>query len=328
MSSHFDLVDFRLFKNIAEANSVTAGAERSNLSTSAASLRIRHLEESLGGRLFHRTSQGSVLTAAGEACLHRIRNILLEFENLQADLRRNSEEGANRLVVSTSNAGVKEPLPGVMREFTRCYPQIQIMLHVRISNEIGPAVCEGMADIGIGGLGRISGIDVLPYLSDRLVLAVAPTHPLAGERSLRFADALEHDIISVPELSQTQMFMRRIAQSSRKPMRSSVTVSSHDGLFQMIEAGIGIGVTSERAALERAATGRIKLVKLKDKSARSDINIYITGLRKLPEHGRRFVEMLQQAGNGRRLQRSRNRRDCSARPEGGRPGSTHAGPRD
>lgn len=321
MSSHFDLVDFRLFKNIAEANSFTAGAERSNLSTSAASLRIRHLEESLGGKLFHRTSQGAMLTAAGEACLNRIHSILREFENLQRDIRRNSEEGANLLVISTSIAGVREPLPSVMRGFTKCYPEVRITLDMRISNEIGPAVAEGMADIGIGGLGRINGIEVLPYLSDRLVLAVAPNHPLAGEKSLRFAEALEHEIISLPELAQTQMFMRRIAQNSRKPMRSSVTVSSHEGLFQMIEAGIGIGVTSERAALARAATGRIKLVKLKDKSALSDINIYVAGLRKLPDNARRFVEMLQQAGDGRALSPPRNRQDGLARPKDGCPGS-------
>jgi DNA-binding transcriptional LysR family regulator len=309
LSSHFDLVDFRLFKNIAEANSFTVGAERSNLSTSAASLRIRHLEESLGGKLFHRTSQGSVLTAAGESCLHRIRSILREFENLQSDLRHNFGDGANRLVMFTSNAGVKEPLPSVMRDFTKCYPEVRITLDMRISNEIGPAVAEGMADIGIGGLGRINGIEVLPYLSDRLVLAVAPSHPLAGQKSLRFADALEHEIISLPEFTQTQIFMRRIAQNSRKPMRSSVSVSSHEGLLQMIEAGIGICVTSERAALARAATGRIKLVKLKDKSACVDINIYVAGLRKLPEHVCRFVEMLQQAGDGSR-------------------GSTHSGARE
>ena len=309
MSSHFDLVDFRLFKNIAEANSFTAGAERSNLSTSAASLRIRHLEESLGGKLFHRTSHGAMLTGAGEACLNRVRSILREFENLQADIRRNSEEGANRLVICTSNAGIREPLPSVMRGFINCYPEVRITLDMRISNEIGPLVAEGTADIGIGGLGRISGIEVLPYLSDRLVLAVAPNHPLAREKSLRFAGALEHEIISLPEVAHSQMFMRRIAQNSRKPMRSSVTVRSHEGLFQMIEAGIGIGVTSERVALARAAAGSIKLVKLKDKSALSDINIYVAGLRKLPDKARRFVEMLQQAGDGRRLQPSRNRQD-------------------
>jgi DNA-binding transcriptional LysR family regulator len=297
LSSHFDLVDFRLFANIAEANSFTAGAENSNLSTSAASLRIRHLEESLGGKLFHRTSQGSTLTPAGEACLVRIRSILQEFENLKADLKRYSDDDADRLTVAASNAGVNEPLPSVMRAFTKRYPNVRVTLHVRLSNEIMAAVADGQADVGIGASGRSNGIETLPYLSDRLVLVMAPDHLLAGEGALRFAEALEHEIIGLPEEAQTQKFMRRIAQNSRKPMRSSVSVSSQEGLFQMVEAGIGIGVFSERAALARAANGGIRLVPLKDKSAASDISISVAGLRNLSDHAQCFVAMLQEAAS-------------------------------
>jgi DNA-binding transcriptional LysR family regulator len=44
MKMHFDLVDLRLFVNVAEANSITGGAERSCISLPAASGRIKHLE--------------------------------------------------------------------------------------------------------------------------------------------------------------------------------------------------------------------------------------------------------------------------------------------
>jgi DNA-binding transcriptional LysR family regulator len=297
LSSHFDLVDFRLFANIAEANSFTAGAERSNLSTSAASLRIRHLEESLGGQLFNRTSHGSTLTPAGEACLVRIRAILQEFEALKADLRRYSEDDAERLTIAASNAGVNEPLPSVMRAFTRSNPAVRIALHVRFSNEILGAVADGLADIGIGASGRSTGTETLPYLADRLVLVMAPGHPLAVAKALRFADALDYEIIGLPEEAQTQKFMRSIAQNSRKPMRNSVIVSSQEGLFQMVEAGLGIGVISERAAQARAASGSIALVALKDKSAASDVSISVASLRSLSDHARRFVEMLQSAAD-------------------------------
>ena len=41
----FDIVDLKLFTHIAEANSLTRGAERAHLSVPAASTRIKHLEE-------------------------------------------------------------------------------------------------------------------------------------------------------------------------------------------------------------------------------------------------------------------------------------------
>ena len=58
MAAHFDLPDIKLFVNIAEANSLTRGAERSHMSLPAASIRIKNLEEGLGVKLLYRTSQG------------------------------------------------------------------------------------------------------------------------------------------------------------------------------------------------------------------------------------------------------------------------------
>ena len=65
MSLHFDLVDLRLLVRVADANSLTRGAEASHLSLPAASTRIKNLEESVGTRLFWRNSQGVTLTPAG-----------------------------------------------------------------------------------------------------------------------------------------------------------------------------------------------------------------------------------------------------------------------
>ena len=54
MSMHFDLTDLRLLAEVAEvaeANSVTGGAQALHLSVPAASTRIKNLEESIGAKL-------------------------------------------------------------------------------------------------------------------------------------------------------------------------------------------------------------------------------------------------------------------------------------
>ena len=57
---HVDLTDLRLMVRVAECNSLTRGAEASFMSLPAASTRIQNLEESVGARLFNRTSQGEM----------------------------------------------------------------------------------------------------------------------------------------------------------------------------------------------------------------------------------------------------------------------------
>ena len=71
MAMHFDLVDLRLMVHIADANSMTRGAELSFISLPAASTRIKNLEESIGTKLLYRTSQGVTLTPPGQAFVTR-----------------------------------------------------------------------------------------------------------------------------------------------------------------------------------------------------------------------------------------------------------------
>src|SRR5690349_20193629 len=63
----FDLVDLQLFVSVADARSITAGAERAHLALASASERIRGLEDALGVALFTRGRRGVALTAAGES---------------------------------------------------------------------------------------------------------------------------------------------------------------------------------------------------------------------------------------------------------------------
>ncbi|MEP4422164.1 MAG: LysR family transcriptional regulator, partial [Nitratireductor sp.] len=83
----YDLVDLRLFVSIAEAGSLTKGAERAHLSVGAASMRVKNLEEALGAALLVRTSQGVSLTPAGEALLTHARRVFRDLERLHGDLQ-------------------------------------------------------------------------------------------------------------------------------------------------------------------------------------------------------------------------------------------------
>ena len=84
---HFDLVDLRLMVRIAEADSLTKGAEGAHMSAPAASTRIKNIEESLGLKLLHRTPQGVTLTPPGQTFVHHARLVLGQLNQLRNDLQ-------------------------------------------------------------------------------------------------------------------------------------------------------------------------------------------------------------------------------------------------
>jgi len=108
---HFDLADLRLMVRVAEANSLTRGAEASFLSLPAASTRIKNLEESLGAKLLYRTSQGVTLTPPGQAFVHHARLVLAQLEHLTSDMQEYAKGIKGHLRVFANTTALGEFLP-------------------------------------------------------------------------------------------------------------------------------------------------------------------------------------------------------------------------
>src|ERR1700750_3500938 len=82
----FDLVDLQLFIAVADARSITGGADRAHLALASASARIKGLELALGVALFKRVRRGVELTAAGESLLDHARVIIHKVEAMRGGL--------------------------------------------------------------------------------------------------------------------------------------------------------------------------------------------------------------------------------------------------
>src|SRR5580704_9133942 len=100
-----DLTDMKLFRDVAEAGSITAGAARSRLALAAGSTRIRGLELDIGAPLLVRSRSGVTLTPAGRALLTHARGLLADAERLVEDLRAYASGLAGEVrLLSNTNA--------------------------------------------------------------------------------------------------------------------------------------------------------------------------------------------------------------------------------
>src|SRR5436305_15123258 len=82
----FDLVDLQLFIAVAEARSITNGAQRVHLALASASERIKGLEAALGVSLLKRGRRGVELMPAGESLLDHARVVIHNVEAMRDDL--------------------------------------------------------------------------------------------------------------------------------------------------------------------------------------------------------------------------------------------------
>lgn len=296
---HFDLVDLRLMVHIADANSMTRGAELSFISLPAASTRIKNLEESIGAKLLNRTSQGVTLTPPGQAFVLHARMVLGQIEHLRGDMQEYVEGIKGHVRVFANTTSSSEFLPPVLRHFLRANPDVNIDLRERLSHDIVRAVTEGQTDIGIvAGLVRTENLQTLPYRRDRLVLVVPVGHALDGHTQIDFADTLALDYVGLHESSAIHAFLRQASDQLQRPIKQRIQVGNFETACRMIASGVGVGVLPESAASRHAHGMQIAIVPLSDAWSVREMQICVRALDALPAYAQDLVQLLVMDAKG------------------------------
>ena len=149
MHTRLDLSDLRLFLHVAEAGSITAGAQRAHLALASASARIHSMEDALGVQLLTRQRHGVQMTEAGRALLHHARAVLRQLEHMRNEMSEYAHGLKGHIRLLGNTAAITEFLPDALGRFLRQNPFIDIDLEERLSHEIVQAIVDGVADIGI-----------------------------------------------------------------------------------------------------------------------------------------------------------------------------------
>jgi DNA-binding transcriptional LysR family regulator len=290
----FDLTDLKLFCDVVDTGSITAGAQKSALALAAASTRIRGMEASLGAPLLIRSRQGVTLTEAGRTLLRHARTLLAQSARLREDLGAfaGGLSGEVRLLANTN--ALTEFLPEALSAFLADHPQVSVDLEERLSDEIVGLVAEGAADVGIvAGTVDVGALTTYPFRSDRFVVVTASGHPLAGRTSVAFAQVLDYDLVGLDRAASLQRFLAGKATREGKPLRLRVQLRSFDAVCRMVECGVGVGVVPRTTAARAAKTMALAVIELTDDWALRELTIVVRTAGELRPYARALVESLR-----------------------------------
>jgi DNA-binding transcriptional LysR family regulator len=291
----FDLIDLKLFLNVVEAGSITAGAERMHLAVAAASTRIRNMEIELGTPLLNRERQGVHPTPAGMTLVHHARLILQQTDRMRGELGEYADGLKGHIRLMSNTNALTEFLPEPLSEFLASRPQVNIDLEERLSDEIVAAVADGKADIGIvAGTEDVTGLEVFPFRVDRFVLVTAKTHALAQVQQLAFAEALDADFVGLDRTSSLQRFLSDKADRIGRRLKLRVQLRSFDAVCRLVECNVGIGVVPETTAARNMKTMSLHRIALTDDWALRNLSICVRKLSDLPLYTQDLVRHLAQ----------------------------------
>jgi DNA-binding transcriptional LysR family regulator len=222
---------------------------------------VKALEAELGARLFGRRGRGIELTSAGHALVETCTDVfhrLDEGGRALAELSAGTRGAVDIAADTTSGIYV---VPAALGSFHRSHPRIDITLHVENRNGVLRRLTERTCDLAVMAdpPGAI-GVEVAPFMLDRLVAIAAPDHPLRGRRSISLRTLTEERFLLREVGSGTRAATERLFARAGLRLEPAMELGSTGAIKQAVAAALGISVVSRWAIDLELQVGRLTVL--------------------------------------------------------------------
>jgi LysR family carnitine catabolism transcriptional activator len=138
------------FLTVARLASFTRAAEEIFVTQAGLSLMLKDLETQVGARLFDRTTRSVHPTAAGEALLPVVRNMLAEWQRATSNIGRLSAEAEQEVTLAATPLIAASVLPRWLEEFQKEHPGVRVQVSDLDRRQILLGIEAGEIDVGLG----------------------------------------------------------------------------------------------------------------------------------------------------------------------------------
>ena len=246
-----ELHQLRYLVAVAEEGGFTRAAAREHVAQPGISAQIARLERELGHVLFDRSARGVRPTPAGEAVLPHARAALAAV----AAVRDTADELAGlvrgRVSVGMVRGGGVVDLPGLLGDFHRTHPGVEI----RLVEAATDALLDGLRrhDLDLAWVGRHgdppADLDVDVVLDVPLVAVLPPGNPLGD--TVTVAELAEHPVIALPRGAGVRAALDSAAEDAGVVLTPALEAGSPAVLLDLAVQGLGVAIVPEPAVAGR-----------------------------------------------------------------------------
>lgn len=259
----YNLTDLRVFRAVAEEGNLSRGAQRSHLSPSSASLRLKGLESAIGTQLLERRTGSMEPTRAGKTVLRHVKHLTALLEQMHVDMQPFARDLRTNIVLFANNNVIHTRLPVDLALFLNAFPALRVATEERPGPDILAAVAAGHADVGIvASVTGHPGLRFLPYCEEQLVVLMPPGRAPVG-KTMPFASCLGQPFVTLMNGEACHAFLATQAAALGRPLDVRVQVPSYRSIVRLVALGAGIGIVPH-SALEPADLARLSVIPLED----------------------------------------------------------------
>lgn len=249
MENKLNLHQLQIFRTVAKHSSFSRAADELIISQPAISIYVKQLEKTVGTPLFEKVGRQVFLTEAGH-CLNDYceRIFALMRETIQAMEALKAGENGTLRVAADTTAGVYV-VPGYLGLFRRTYPKVTISLEVDNRSTVLKRLLLRETDMAI--IGQVpdneASLQVVPFLSNELVIIAPPGHRLATQKNISVQELTEETFLMREPGSGTRATAERFFTLQGIQIQVGMELGSNSAIKQAVANGLGIAIISRQA---------------------------------------------------------------------------------
>lgn len=233
----------RTFHAAADTGSLTAAAEKVELSQSAVSRQIAALEEELGVPLFHRHARGLILTGPGKILQQSTIQMATIAAVAESNLKDARDKPQGELLITAPIGFGSTWLAPRLGEFMDSYPEVTLKL-ILDDRELDLTTLEAECAVR---LWQATHADLIQrkLFSVKTSLYASKSYVATHGAPASLSELDNHRLIAYGAKESDEMkrldFVLTMGRDPQKPRIADMSVNNISALVNAVDAGLGIG---------------------------------------------------------------------------------------
>jgi DNA-binding transcriptional LysR family regulator len=289
------LEHLKLFRDIAHARNVSHGAEVCGVSQSAASQHLHETERLLGVQLLDRSTRPIELTEAGRLYYEFCRDVLRRQEEFEESLDKlkGRVQGTVR-VAAIYSVGLSD-MSRLELELSRRMPQAELLVEYLRPEKVYDAVLTDQADLGLVSYPESNReITAIPWREEKMMVAAAPSHPLAARQTLDLADLAQQNFVAFDDELRVGREVKRYIRESGAQLNVVMHFDNIQTMKEAVVLGSSISIMPVRVLRNDIEQGRLVAIPIQGCTLVRPLGIIHRRRKTFNRATRTFLELLRQ----------------------------------
>jgi DNA-binding transcriptional LysR family regulator len=257
-----DLDQLHTFLEIVRLKSFSKAAQTCYRTQPAISAQVRQLEQELNAQLFERFGSRISLTTAGKLFGQYAEQILSLRRQAQDAINELERTPRGELVIAANEATCIHVLPEVFAEYSRRFPNVQLLVERQYGSKIAEAILDNLADFGFTQLPiQERKLQVVKIHSDEVKLVVPGGHPLAGQKTVTAEELIPFPLL-LPKYGTTRARLNEWLELVEDSIHIAMELDSSEMMKRFVIAGLGVSFLAASNCSQEIADGRLGALSL------------------------------------------------------------------